>query len=125
MKQNDSKYHLLYLSLKDADEWFPKEDRKELLDLIKQLYEDNQKLVKNKDDEGKYGIRYSTIGCDDSYSTISEQFFSSKKRRDDVFDDWGKGGYWDDIFNTELSYPRPSPNLHNIIKIFKEEENGK
>ena len=33
MKQNDSKYHQLYLMLQDADDYYPKEDRKELLDL--------------------------------------------------------------------------------------------
>ena len=120
MKQNDSKYHLLYLTLQNEDDWYPKEDRKEVLELIKELYEENGKLVKEKDDEGKYGIRYSTIGCDDSCSTISEQFFFTMKKRDDVYDDWINEGYWDSIFNTELEYPRPSPNLNVIAKVFKE-----
>lgn len=43
MKQTDSKYHQLYLMLQDADDYFPKEDRKSLLELIKEMYIDTQR----------------------------------------------------------------------------------
>jgi len=123
MKQNDTKYHLLYLMLKDADCYFPKEDRKELLDLIKELYKSNQKFINEKDENGKYGIRYKTIHDDSKYSDNHTQFFASKRKRDDVFDDWINERYWDSIFEMELEYPKPTPNLHDVIKVFKEGKN--
>ena len=120
MKQNDSKYHLLYLGLKNQDDYFPIEDRKELLDLIKDLYNENQSLVKEKDGSGKYGITYKTIHDDSSWSEPHEQFFNTKAKRDDVYDDWVNGRYWDNIFEQYLQYRRPSPNVHDIKKVFKE-----
>jgi len=123
MKQNDSKYHLLYLMLKEADDYYPKEDRKEMLNLIKELYNDNQKLLNNKDDNGKYGIRYKTIHDDSKWSDNHTQFFRTKQKRDNVFDDWINERYWDAILETELEYRTPSPNVHDIAKIFKEGKN--
>lgn len=123
MKQNDSKYHQLYLMLKDADDYYPKEDRKEMLNLIKELYEDNQELINDKDDDGKYGIRYKTVHDDSKWSDKHTQFFRTKRKRDDVFDDWINERYWDAILETELQYPTPSPNVHDIAKVFKEGEN--
>ena len=120
MKQNDSKYHQLYLMLKDVDDYFPKEERKELLDLIKELYQDNQELLNDKDDEGKYGLRYKTVHDDSRYSDKHVQFFTTKQKRDNVFDDWINDRYWDNIFETELEYRTPSPNVHDIVKVFKE-----
>jgi len=79
MKQNDTEYHQLYLMIKDADDYFPKEDIKELLNLIKKLYEDNQELINEKDSEGKYGIRYKNVNKDllkqciiDNYEGVKE-----------------------------------------------------
>ncbi len=123
MKQNDSKYHQLFLMLKDEDDYFPKENRKELLGLIKELYEDNQELLRDKDDDGKYGIRYKTIHDDSSYSDKHTQFFRTKQKRDDVYDDWINKRYWDSILETKLQYPTPSPNVHDIFKVFKEGKN--
>jgi len=123
MKQNDSKYHQLYLGLKDADDYFPKESRKEMLSLIKELYKENQDLLNEDDDKGKYGIRYKTIGELSKWSDTGYQFFRSKSKRDDVYDDWINGRYWDKIFETELQYRTPSPNVHEIVKIFKESGN--
>lgn len=123
MKQNDSEYHQLYLMLKEEDDYFPKSSRKPLLDLIKKLYEDNEELLNKSDDKGKYGIRYKTIGEDSRYSDSHTQFFRTKKKRNDVFDDWINERYWDSILDTELQYPVPYPNVHKIIKIFKEGKN--
>lgn len=123
MKQNDTKYHQLFLMLKDADDYYPKKDRKELLELIKELYGDNQELLNDKDDSGKYGIRYKTIHDDSSYSDTYTQFFRTKQKRDDVYDDWINDRRWDSILETELQYPTPSPNIHDIVKIFKEGSN--
>ena len=123
MKQNDSKYHELFLMLKDADDYFPKDERKELLELIKNLYFDNQELLNDKDDNGKYGIRFKTVHDDSCYSDKHTQFFSTKRKRDDVFDDWINERYWDKIFECELQYRTPSPNVHDIVKVFKEGEN--
>lgn len=120
MKQNDSKYHQLYLMINDADDYFPKEDRKELLSLIKELYYDFQKHDMEKDDDGKYGIKYKTIHDDSFYCDKHVQFFSSKQKRDNVYHDWINDRNWDDIFNIDLQYPTPSPNVHDIIKVFKE-----
>ena len=99
MKQNDTKYHQLYLMLNDADDYYPKEDRKELLDLIKELYEENQKLSNNANNKGKYGIKCKTIHDDSSYSDKHEQFFESKKQRDCVYDDWIENRYWNKVLN--------------------------
>ena len=123
MKQNDSKYHQLYLMLKDEDDYFPKEDRKYLLNLIRELYENNQALLNIVDNEGKYGIEYKTIHDDSRWSDTHTQFFRSKKKRDNVFDDWINKRSWDSIMQTDLQYPTPVPNIHNIVKIFKEGEN--
>jgi hypothetical protein len=120
MRQNNSKYHQLYLMLQDADDYFPKEDRKELLGLVKELYKDNQEILNIRDDEGKYGVRYKTVGDDSKFSDKHEQFFTTKSKRDAVFDDWINDRYWDNILDVELQYPVPSPNVHNITKVFKE-----
>jgi hypothetical protein len=109
--------------LKEADDYYPKEDRKEMLNLIKELYNDNQKLLNNKDDNGKYGIRYKTIHDDSKWSDNHTQFFRTKQKRDNVFDDWINERYWDAILETELEYRTPSPNVHDIAKIFKEGKN--
>lgn len=120
MKQNDTKYHELYLMLQDENIYLPSvEDRNKLLTLIKELYSDNSNLIKKEDDNGKYGIRYKTIGEDSSYSDTKEQFFSSKEKRDKIYDDWVNNCSWDSILNLELEYPTPTPNIHDIVKIFK------
>jgi hypothetical protein len=106
--------------LRDEDDYFPKEDRKELLNLIKDLYNEHIELVENKNDKGKYGIRYKTIHDDSKYSDTSEIFFRLKSIRDKVFDDWQNGLYWDNIFEQELEFRLPSPNFHGAIKIFRE-----
>jgi len=92
MKQNDSKYHQLYLMLKDDN--YSEDNKKEMLNLIKELYEENQELVNNDDDKGKYGIRFKTIHDDSSWSDKHTQFFRTKKKRDDVFDDWINDREW-------------------------------
>jgi len=120
MKQNDSKYHLLQLGLKSADDYFPIEDRKELLDLIKELYNENQSLIEEKDNKGKYGIAYKTVHEDSKWSDKHEQFFAAKSKRDDVYDDWINDRYWDSTFEQELQYRTPSPNVHDIKKVFRE-----
>jgi hypothetical protein len=120
MKQNNSKYHELFLMLKDADDYFPKEDRVELLNLIKDLHEDWILDNELEDSKGKYGIKYTTIHDDSRYFDHHEQFFSTKEKRDFVYDDWNNGAYWDNIFNQELEYPTPTPNFGNMKKIFKE-----
>ena len=120
MKQNSSKYHLLHLGLKSADDYFPKEDRIELLDLVKNLYNENESLLKEKDDKGKYGIIYKTIHDDSKWSDKHEQFFRTKSKRDDVYDDWINKRYWDNDFEQELQYRTPSPNVHDIKKVFRE-----
>lgn len=118
-KQNDSDYHYLYLTLKDTDDYFPKEDRTELLTIIKKLYDKHQDSEEEKDNDGTYGLRYKTIHDDSSYYDTNEQFFSSKLKRDNVFSDWEKGLYWDNVFQEELQYRTPSPNFVGAIKIFK------
>ena len=120
MKQNNTKYHQLYLMLKDADDYYPKEDRKELLDLVKELYEENQELLRKEDYKGRYGITYNTIQEDSRYSDKHEQFFATKQKRDNIYDDWVDGRYWDKIFETDLQYKTPSPNVYEIKKVFKE-----
>ena len=119
MKQNNTKYHQLYLMLKDADDYYPKEDRKELLDLVKELYEENQELLRKEDYKGRYGITYNTIQEDSRYSDKHEQFFATKQKRDNIYDDWVDGRYWDKIFETDLQYKTPSPNVSEIKKVFK------
>lgn len=120
MKQNDTEYHQLYLMLQDADDYFPKEDRKDLLRLVKKLYHSHQDIIESRDDEGKYGIRYKTVHEDSKYADTHTQFFSSREKRDNVYADWIDDRYWDNIFEEELQYRTPSPNVHNIIKVFKE-----
>lgn len=120
MKQNDSRYHKLYLALQEANDYLPAEDKKELLDMIKVLYQDYLDLDEYRDDAGRYGIRYKTIHDDSKYADRHVIFFSSKSKRDKVFEDWKNGFYWDKIFNQQLQYAPPSPNLHDIEKVFKE-----
>lgn len=117
--QNNTKFHELYLILKSADDYFPKEDRKELLKLIKELYESEIDRNELEDENGTYGIAYTTIHDDSSYYDHHTKFFSSKEKRDNVYQDWFKGLYWDNIFECELEYPTPTPNFGNMEKIFK------
>ncbi len=118
-KQNDTDYHYLYLTLKDTDDYFPKEDRGELLKIVKKLYYQHQNLEEERDDEGMYGLRYKTIHDDSSYYDVSEQFFNSKTKRDNVLNDWENDLYWDNVFEEELQYRTPSPNFVGAVKIFK------
>lgn len=118
-KQNDSDYHYLYLTLKDADEYFPKEDRIEVLKIVKKLYDEYQNHEEGRDEDGTYGLRYKTIHDDSKYTDTHEQFFSSKLKRDNVLDDWERGLYWDNVFEEELQYRTPSPNYLGAVKIFK------
>ena len=118
-KQNDSNYHYLYLTLKDTDDYFPKEDRKELLKIVKKLYDNHQESESERDEDGTYGLRYKTIHDDSSYYDTYDQFFNSKLKRDCVLDDWDNGLYWDNIFEEELQYRTPSPNYAGAVKIFK------
>lgn len=118
--QNDSKYHQLFLMLKDADDYFPKEDRTDVLKLVKELYNEHQQYIEDNDKHGKYGISFTTIHDDSKHLDRDTVFFSSKEKRDNVFIDWTNGSYWDDIFEEELQYPKPGPNLGNLQKVFKE-----
>ena len=122
MKQNDTKYHQIYLELKEAKNYFPKKDRSDLLKTIKDLYNEFLELVSNESGNGKYGIRYSLIGEDSSYPTTYQIFFRTKCIRDNIYDDWINGRHWDNIMNQELEFPTPTPNIFNIKKIFKESE---
>ena len=118
MRQNDTKYHQLYLMLKDDHN--DGSNKGELLSIVKELYHNYIELIEIIDNKGKYGIRYKTIGEDSSSSDTYEQFFNTKTKRDDVYDDWINDRYYDLIFDEYLQYPTPSPNCHDIIKIFKE-----
>jgi hypothetical protein len=120
MEQKRSKYHKLYSLLREADDYFPIEDREEVLELVKELYKDNNIVQKDLDKNGKYGISYKTIHDDSRFSDNHTSFFSSKKKRDEVYDDWINGRNWDTELNTELFYPTPTPNVHKITKVFKE-----
>lgn len=114
-KQSDTKYHKLYLALQNVDDYFPKEDRVELLSMIKDLYNEHCE-VKSK---GSYGISYKTIHDDSSYSDSFTKFFESEKERDDVYEDWVNFKTWDKVFEQELKYPVPTPNVYRITKVFK------
>lgn len=118
-KQNDSDYHYLYLTLKDTDDYFPKEDRAELLKIVKRLYNEYQNHEEERDEDGTYGLRYKTVHDDSKYSDTHEQFFSSKLKRDNVLADWENDLYWDSVFEEELQYRCPSPNYLGAVKIFK------
>lgn len=118
MKHKKSKYHKLYSLLKNADDYFPLEDREEVLDLVKELYQDNNVIEGKLDKDGKYGIKYKTIEEDSKFTDTHTDFFLSKEKRDAIYDDWINDRYWDIELDTELFYS--SPNLHNIEKVFKE-----
>ncbi|AGO49517.1 hypothetical protein Phi4:1_gp104 [Cellulophaga phage phi4:1] len=120
MNQNDTPYHELFLSIKGADDYWPVEEREEVLSLVKKLHDREQDRLAEEDEEGKYGLRYKTIHDDSRFSDTHEQFFSSKSKREKVFLDWKKGVTWDSIFETELEYPTPGGNFHGMVKIFKE-----
>jgi hypothetical protein len=122
MKQNNTKYHQLYLILDTADDYFPKEQRKELLTIIKELYETYLCINEDEDNNGKYGISYTTIHDDSRYHDHHKQFFSSLEKRDLVYEDWSNGLYYDNIFKCDLEYPTPGPNFGNMKKIFKERD---
>jgi len=120
MKQNDSKLHQLYLKIQKASDYFTDEDKKDMLKAVKEIYAEHEKIIKKNDKNGKYGIRYKTRGEDSSWSDTHEQFFSTKEKRDNVYIDWENDRTWDDIFDDELQYGTPGLNIHDIVKIFKE-----
>lgn len=117
MKQNDSKYHQLYLLVKDSKDFICEDDKTDILKTIKELYHEHIEYI--NDSNGKYGIRYTTCHDDSRYQDKHTQFFISKEKRDNVYDDWINDRYWDNIFNEELEYRTPSPNVGDIKKIFK------
>lgn len=120
--QNKTKYHELYQFLNKLEETYYIADISNMKELVKNLYKEYNEFISEKDDEGKYGIRYKTIHDDSSYSDVYEQFFISKEKRDKIYDDWMNDLYYDNIMEIHLPYPTPSPNVHSIEKIFKNDE---
>ena len=47
-------------------------------------------------------------------------FLPQREKRDNVYDDWMCGRYWDKILDEELEYATPTPNIHEVVKVFKE-----
>ena len=81
MRQNDSKYHELFIMLNDPHDYLTQDDKDTILAIIKELYHDHQALLKAKDDCGKYGISYKTVDEDSMHSDSSMQFFASKGKK--------------------------------------------
>lgn len=116
----ETKYHKLYTDLRDAEEFFPKEDRKTLLETIKELYNENQELLMGKNEYGNYGVAFKTIHDDSKYPDQHYEFFTTIKERDYVFENYEKGLYYDKIFEQYLPYHScVYNNFHDVQKVVK------
>jgi len=109
-------YHKLYRQVKESDDYLEvsAEFKPILLEAIKLLYVDFNELQKQRDMTGNYGIEYYTVHEDSKYSDRHVQMFSNSDRRDIVYESWISEQRWDNLFEQELEYPMPGPNLHSI-----------
>lgn len=114
---SDTKFDNLYNVMKNTSVWFPIEKRTEILKKITEIFEDYKNLIREIDSKcNTYGICFKTIGEDSSFSDIQRQYFETKEKRDAIWDDWNNGVYWDDVFDNDVIYRTPSPNLHDMLK---------
>ena len=128
---DESKHHHLHLILndiaKEAD--YLQSDIKGALQLSQDIYDDyvgymeQQQVHTDPLNTNCFGIKYETVGNDSIRGDWHTIWFKTKYFRDAVFSDWENDLYWDEIFDTELKYPTPKPNLCKMIKVFS--MNGK
>lgn len=119
MKQANTEFHKLYNDIVNMDDYSPLENRKNILKQVKDLFNHYSNIEEDLNDNGNYGIRYKTIHDDSRYPDTSEVFFLTEKDRDNVFEDWSNGLYWDNIFEQDLKYRTPGTNFHDAVKIVR------
>lgn len=115
----ESKYHELYLILKNSDDYLPLEDKQHILDKIKTLYKDHENLLLSLDPKGDSGILCEFLNPDSKFIDKRIFFFHTKKRRDLIFDRINSGLNWDKEFDQEFSYAISGSQLISWKKISK------
>lgn len=118
-KQCKTDFHELIKMINSLEDYSEISNKNEMIEIIKKLYYENNKLKLRITKEMRFGIRYKTIGDDSSYSDTHEVYFLTHEERDNVFDDWSNDLYWDDLLKDDLLYRTPSPNFHSAEKIYR------
>jgi hypothetical protein len=121
-KQCESDFHKLIESIKLLEDYSEIANKEELISLITKIrkeYEHFKRVVSNK---GCYGIKYKTIHDDSCWFDKHEIYFLTEKERDDVFDDWSHGLYWDETFDDNILFPTNSPNFYDAEKIYRDKK---
>ena len=118
-KQCNTDFHKLVKKINSLEDYSEITDKNEIIEIIEKIYYDYNRLKLRIASEMRFGIRYKTIGEDSSYSDTHEDYFMTQEERDNVFDDWKSGLYWDDLFKNDLLYKTPTPNFHNAEKIYR------
>ena len=118
-----TKYHELKTKILEIEDWqLEKDEKKVITKIIDELYEGYVKQHKKSNRNGNYGLKYYTIHDDSSYWDEHTVFFITEEERDQVYNDWGRGAYWDDMFDDELMYRTPGSNYNHgkTVKINKQ-----
>lgn len=109
-----TKFHVLKSNILKLEDWqLDKDEKNELTKLVDELYEEYVEHHKKSNSKGDYGLKFYTIHDDSKYYDEHKVFFKTKEERDQVYEDWGKGLYWDDMFNDNLIYPTPGMNYNH------------
>lgn len=118
-----TKYHELKEKIVGFEDWqIDEKEKNELTTIIDELYLQDLKRRKKENENGKFGLKYFTIHDDSKYWDEHKVFFTTKKERDLVYENWSKGLYWDELFKTYIPYPTPGSNYSHdkTVKIDKE-----
>lgn len=121
--QCNTEYHKLYEMIKSLEDYSEVSNKEEMKIIVKNLFNDYNKKRVAENTKGHHGIAYKTIHDDSSSSDSHTVFFTTESERNDVFDDWQHEFNFDDIFLESLTYRTPSPNLHDITKIYRDDNN--
>ena len=124
-KQCNTEFHRLHKMISDMECYTELEDRKPILDLVKELFLENQELVSSDGETGSYGIRYKTIHDDSMHHDNHELWFTSEGERNAIITDWENDVYWDNTFETEVNHRTPSPNYNESLTVKVHRVGGK
>jgi hypothetical protein len=104
--QAQTKYHDLldYLMNDENQIYFGQDVKNEIKNKIEKLYDEHIQVKQKLNENGDFGLTYTTIGHDDSYPTKHIIWFHTQEDRDIVYEDYKKGKYYDSKFNKYLPY---------------------
>ncbi len=117
-KQMNTIYHELVEKLDDEDGIMNIDAnfKEQYIELIGKAYKEFTKLKQAENEQGNHGIRYTKCHYDSSTLDTYQIWFTTEKERDDVYDDFQKKLYWDEIFEDHLPYNQTRFDNFNLGK---------